>query len=358
VEEPIRSENTESDGGGSREHPQVSVVIVVYGEEPWLERSINAALRSHDVVTQVVLVENGGSESTIQRFESDPRVVVVRPGHNTGFAEGCNLGVVASSAPFIALINPDAVVEADAISELLKVAVRTDVGIATASLRLASAPDHMNSAGNEVNFLGLSWAGHFDEPAAAFPEEFEVISATGAAMMCRRELWDRLGGLPSSYFAYYEDTEFSLRVWQQDLSIVFVPEAVVVHRYEFSRNPEKFFLLERNRLVTTLTCFDRRHLSAILPLLLVMELGLMAMAAKDGWLPQKLRAYRAVVSDRRSIAARRREVMRSRTASPERVLDLFAVHFRPGNMPDAHPPEILQTLLATYWRVARRLMRL
>ena len=337
--------------------PQVSVVIVVFGEEPWLERSISAVLRSSDVATEVVLVENGGSESTIERFESDDRVIVVRPGRNTGFAEGCNLGVAASSAPFIALINPDAVVEPDAIGALLEVAARPGVGIATASLRLASAPDHMNSAGNEVNFLGLSWAGHFDEPASAFPTEFDVISASGASMMCRRELWDRLGGFPSAFFAYYEDTEFSLRVWQQDLSIVFVPSAIVVHRYEFSRNPEKFFLLERNRLITTLTCFDRRHLVSILPLLALMELGLIAMAAKDGWLRQKLRAYRAVVADRRALRERRREVMQARIAAPDRLLELFTVHLRPGNMPDAHPPAFIQKLLRLYWHTARRLMR-
>lgn len=336
--------------------PQVSVVIVVFGEEPWLERSITAVLRSSGVSTEVVLVENGGSESTIERFESDHRVVVVRPGRNTGFAEGCNLGVAASSAPFIALINPDAVVEPGAIGALLEVAARPGVGVATASLRLASEPDHMNSAGNEVNFLGLSWAGHFDEPASSFPTEFEVISASGASMMCRRELWDRLGGLPSSFFAYYEDTEFSLRVWQQDLSIVFVPDAIVIHRYEFSRNPEKFFLLERNRLITTLTCFDRRHLMAVLPLLAIMEIGLLAMAAKGGWFRQKLRAYRAVVADRSTLRERRREVMQARIADPHRLLELFTVHLQPGNMPDAHPPEFIQRLLSLYWNIARRLI--
>lgn len=353
----MASEKVDSPAIDADGDPQVSVVIVVYGEEPWLERSITAALDSSAVRTEVVLVENGGSESTIARFESDPRVVVVRPGRNTGFAEGCNLGVAASSAPFIALINPDAVVEPTAIGALLEVAGRPGVGVATASLRLADAPDHMNSAGNEVNFLGLSWAGHFDEPASAFPEEFEVISASGASMMCRRELWDRLGGLPASFFAYYEDTEFSLRVWHRGLSIVFVPDAVVVHRYEFSRNPEKFFLLERNRLVTTLTCFDRRHLIAITPLLLVVEVGLIALAAKDGWFPQKIRAYRSVLGDRRMIRERRREVMRSRTADPQVLLGLFTAHLRPGNMPDAHPPAFVQSLLDWYWRGARLLMR-
>jgi GT2 family glycosyltransferase len=336
----------------------VSVVIVVYGEEPWLERSITAALGSERVCTEVVLVENGGSESVIASFEGHERVTVVRPGRNTGFAEGCNLGVDASCAPFVALINPDAVVEPQALRELLEVAARPGVGIATSSLRLGSAPDRLNSAGNEVSFLGLSWAGHFGEPAEDHAVETDVISATGAAMLCRRRLWESLGGLEAAFFAYFEDTEFSLRCWQRGERVVYVPDAVVVHRYEFSRNAEKFFLLERNRLITMLTCFDARHMIAILPLALIMELGLVALATKDGWLLQKFRSYRAVFADRRTIRARRRLVMSERTARPGRLLDLFTVHLRPGNMPDAHPPAIVERLLAIYWRMARRLMNI
>ncbi|MBU6329081.1 MAG: glycosyltransferase family 2 protein, partial [Acidobacteria bacterium] len=313
-----------------------------------------AALRSTGVGVEVVLVENGGSEATIASFESHPDVSVVRPGRNTGFAEGCNLGVAASSAPLVALVNPDAVVEPGALAALAAVARRPEVGVATASLRLADAPDRMNSAGNEMSFLGLSWAGHFDEPADRFPEQFEVLSASGAAMMCRRELWDRLGGLPEWFFAYFEDTEFSLRVWQAGLAILFVPDAVVVHRYEFSRNPEKFFLLERNRLATMLTCLDSRHLMAILPLLVLMELGLCALALRQGWFPQKLRSYRAVLAERRNLRARRTQVMGARTAPPGHLLGLFATHLRPGNLPDTHPPVIIERLLALYWRTAVR----
>lgn len=334
------------------------MVIVVYGEEPWLERSVRAALGSIGVRSEVVLVENGGSEDTIARFETDPRVRVVRPGRNTGFAQGCDLGAAASQAPFIALINPDAVVEPAALRELVTVAARPGVGIASASLRLGDDPDRLNSAGNEVSFLGLSWAGHFGEAAADHDTETDVISATGAAMVCSRDLWDALGGLQERFFAYFEDTEFSLRCWQRGERVVYVPSAVVVHRYEFSRNAEKFFLLERNRLITMLTCFDTRHLLAIIPLSVITELGLLALAAKDGWLPQKLRAYRAVIADLGTIRSRRGDVMSRRLAPPGPLLDLFTVHLRPGNMPDAHPPRFVEQLLRTYWRTARRMMNI
>ena len=362
VEQSPSSDRASNVGGTGAHHDanaaEVCVVIVVYGEEPWLDRSVRAVLASEGVSVEVLLVENGGSEGTIAALELLDRVSVIRPFRNTGFAEGCNLGAAAGTAPVIALINPDAIAEPQALAALAEMALRPGVGIATGSLRLASEPDRMNSAGNDISFLGLSWAGHFHEPASDFPDEFDVASASGAAMACTRDLWDRLGGLEETFFAYFEDTEFSIRCWQAGLRVVFVPTAVVVHRYEFSRNVEKFFLLERNRLITTLTCFESRHLSAISPLLAVIELALIALAAKDGWLPQKFRAYRSVLRDRHAISQRRAFVMSARTATSKQFYDLLTTNLSPGNLPGAKPPAFVERALGLYWRIARTISRI
>ena len=58
-----------------------------------------------------------------------------------------------------------------------------------------------------------------------------------------------LDGFAAEYFAYHEDTELSLRLWQRGLRLEYVPDAVVRHHYEFSRNDLKLYLVERNRLV-------------------------------------------------------------------------------------------------------------
>ncbi len=52
----------------------------------------------------------------------------------------------------------------------------------------------------------------------------------------RRNLWEDLGGFAEEYFAYVEDTEMSLRLWQRGLTVEYVPDAVVLHHYAFSRN--------------------------------------------------------------------------------------------------------------------------
>jgi GT2 family glycosyltransferase len=335
--------------------PEVTTVVVVYGEEPWLERCVTALLESEGVRSRVVLVENGGSESTIERLAAHPEVTVVRPGRNTGFAEGCNIGVEVCDTPFVALVNPDAVVEPDALAELVRVAARPDVGLATASVRLADHPDHLNSAGNDINFLGLSWSGAFDEPAADHDTEVDAAAASGAGLACRLEVWRALGGMVPEFFAYYEDAELSIRTWQRGLRVTYVPTARIVHRYEFSRNTAKFFLLERNRLVMTLTCFGPRQLTAVAPLLVPLEVGLLLMAARDGWMSEKVRSYRWLLENRRWIRDRRRTVQAART-TPESALTVHLVdHLQPGNLPGAHPPEVLSRVVSAYWAIVGRM---
>ena len=335
---------------------RVTAVTVAYGAEPWLERSVAAALASTDVVVDVVVVDNGCSDGATERLAHTRGVTVVRPGRNVGFAEGCNLGIAAATAELVALVNPDAIVDPPALGALARVAAGADVGIATASIRLADRPDRLNSAGNDIHFTGLSWSGAFDERAADHDEQRDVLAASGAAMLLRRQVWDELGGFDAAFFAYYEDADLSLRAWQRGYRVVFVPEAVVLHRYEFARRPEKMLLLERNRLLMVTGCFSRRLLATLLPILLVTEVGTLGMAVAQGWWRQKLSSWWWLVAHRREIARRRRSIQAARVRPDRDLLHLFATRLDPGNV--ALPPWLgpVDAILRAYWSAARRVV--
>jgi len=335
--------------------PDLTVVVVVFGEEPWLTRCIDSILGSMDVRIELVLVENGGSEDVIAAAERDPRVNVVRPGENTGFARGCNLGVAAGNAPVVALINPDAIVAPTALRELCSSLKEEGTGLVTASIRLAHQPERLNCAGNLVTVTGLSWADHFDSPAADFPERFDVIGASGAGMAIRRSLWEELGGFNEWFFAYWEDTELSIRAIQRGWRVVYVPSAIVEHRYVFGRNPGKYYLLERNRTITALTCFSKRHLLAIAPLALVIEFGILAMAIRQRWLGEKIRSWRWIWSHRHEIAARRRSVQSAWTGRESDLLDLLSTTMSPRNLDGGlRLSKATGRFVSIYWRWARR----
>jgi GT2 family glycosyltransferase len=332
----------------------VTAVIVSFGAQPWIERCVDAVLASTGVDVDVVIVDNGDTSGAIKKLAGRCRVGVLSPGRNTGFAAGCNAGVAAASGEVVALINPDVIVEPDALASLAAVASEPVVGLATSSVRLADAPALMNSAGNPVHYLGLAWAGGHGETADRYDKRRTVASASGACCAMRRSLWMSLGGFETAYFAYHEDVEMSLRCWQRGLEVVYVPDAVAVHHYEFARNKLKSELLERNRWLTLLTVYSSRTLWLLAPALAGMELAVLADAAVRGWLPAKVAGYRWLLRNRALVSRRRAQLQAERSRPDRDLVPVLAARFEPTNV-DAPPGlPMLNAVLAAYWAVVRR----
>jgi GT2 family glycosyltransferase len=335
---------------------RVTAVVLAYGPEPLLGECVTALLASRAVDVDVVLVDNGCTTDMVDRLADRPGVHVVRPGRNTGFTGGCNLGAQHAQGEIVAFVNSDAVVEPDALAALAGALGDPAVGLATAGLRLAAHPELMNSAGNPVHYLGLSWAGALGEPAAAHAQPSDVASASGAAMACRRQIWQDLGGLCPALFAYGEDAELSLRCWQRGLRVVYVPDAVVVHHYEFHRHPAKLGLVERNRLFMLLTVYQWRTLALLFVPLLGLELAVLATALRQGWWRQLLHGWGWLLTHRGTVRSRRACVQAARRRTDRELAGVLTGRFDPGAGAGIAVPPVLSWLAEAYWRAVRPLL--
>jgi len=336
------------------------VVVLAWQEEPWLPECLDAVLASTGVDVQVVLVDNGCTRTDVATLGVRAGVTVLTPGQNTGFAGGCNLGaekLTTSSLPldFIALVNSDCILAPDALSLLVAEARKPEVGPVMASVRLADHPALINSAGNPVHLLGVSWAGDLDEPETR-TVPFDVAGASGAALLLRRELWKRLGGFDDAYFAYLEDTELSLRCARLGLHARCVPTAVARHHYEFSRNPTKMYLLERNRLMLLSTMWPIRGLVMLLPLLCILELGISAQALVQGWGTQKARGWLWLWRNRRHVRARRRRLQVESTVADAEWMRVLTARLDPRVIGSGPATAVANALVGRYWSVVRRLL--
>lgn len=336
---------------------RVSAVVLAFGPEPWLDLCLDAVLASEGVDVDVVLVDNGGTDGAVDRWRDVPRVTVVGDGTNLGFSGGCNLGASVATGEHLALVNGDLVVAPDALAGLVKVAAAPDVGIAAGSVRLADDPSRLNSAGNDIHFLGFSWVGAFGEDAATHAVDRDVAGAMGALVAMRRSVWDALGGFADQYFAFHEDAELSWRCWQRGWRVHYVPDAVGLHRYEFDREPRKLYLAERNRWIFLLTCWDGRTLALLAPVLLAVEAAVAMTAWRGGWLRAKVAGWRWLWANRVWIRRRRVTVQSSRTVSDGGLVPLWATRMDAQNFPIPDALRFLDALLAGYWIAVRRFLR-
>lgn len=335
--------------------PSLGVVVLAYGDEPWLAACVESVLASRGVDVDLVVVDNGCTEGDLAPLRDRAGVRIVAPGRNTGFAGGCNLGAGHVRGDFLALVNSDCIVQDGTLAELAAVAREPATGPVMASIRFADRPEVLNSGGNPVHVLGTCWAGGIDEPETR-TSPYDVTSASGACVLLRRSLWDRLEGFDETYFAYLEDTELSLRCWRLGLASRCVPTALALHHYEFSRNPRKMYLLERNRLLLVGTMWSTRALVLLAPLFLALEVALFMLATAQGWRREKIDGWRWMVRHPGHLRRRRRRLAAEREVPQQQWFAVLTPELAPHVVGSAAAARAVNVVVRGYWRVVRQLL--
>jgi N-acetylglucosaminyl-diphospho-decaprenol L-rhamnosyltransferase len=317
--------------------------------------ALAADLRDDD---ELVVVDNASRDGTAGAVrEAAPRALVLEQDRNLGFAGGCNAGAAASGAPLLLFLNPDAMPAPGCVDALRRTAAERPGWGAWQALVTMHGGRDINSSGGVTHFLGMGWAGACGKPVAAAPGgPAEVSFASGAALVVRRDAWDRVGGFDERYFMYGEDLDLGLRLWLSGYGVGVVPAARVEHDYEFAKGERKWLLLERNRWWTVLGDYPAALLVALLPGLLAAEAALLVIAARGGWLRAKLRAQATVARELPQILARRREVQARRSAGAREVASLLSAELDNPYLGGAADSRVVVALQRAYWAVARRLL--
>ena len=306
--------------------------------------SLRAQTRPPD---EILLVDNRPG-ATLPQLDDAPEVRVIAPAVNLGYPNAVNFAVEHTDADFLLTLNPDARAEPDCLEQLLA------VDAAVAGPQIVSEDGRTTQAGhNPLHPTGISPAGSFGRPRERGGPR-EVIVVSGACTLFRRDAFVGLGGFMRSFFLYYDDADLGWRARIAGQRVVYVPGAAVRHGYEFGRRERKMFFLERNRLISVLSNYEARSLVVLAPLLVAFELGVVVVAARQGWLGEKLRAYGSVVALRREVRAHRQRVQSLRRRSDRELQPFFSTRLDSPFMP-ALPARLAGALTAGYLRLIRAL---
>ena len=332
-----------------------SVVTVAYNSGDSLTRLLDS-LAGQDGLAETIVVDNGDPGPEIEAARARDGVRVVEPGRNLGFAGGSNAGAAEAGGDVLVFLNPDTVAADGAIAALAAAAREPEIGVAMARLRLLDEPELLNSGGNVVHVSGLAWAGGYRDPADAVERRTDVPYASGAAMAIRAELFHELGGFCEELFMYQEDLELAWRTRLLGLRVVVEPAADVYHEYDFGRHRDKHYLLERNRLIFVLTAYSPRLLAALAPVLVVAELGLAALAVREGWARDKAAGWAWIARHPRWVMRRRRETQALRRVRDRDVARYLTPLLDPKMIELPSVGRIANPLLQVYWRAARKVL--
>ena len=223
----------------------LSTIIVNYNAGSLLRKCVDSLLAC-PLDIEIIVVDNASSDASLDGLQDLSQVCVIRNPANVGFAAACNIGVQASSAPFLLFLNPDCFFQPDPIAPLLAGLQSGDrVGMVGGLL--------VNEDGTEqgggrravptpwrsfVRAFGLQrfanrWPKLFydfhlhKQPLPDSPIEVEAIS--GACMLVKRDVMEDVGLWDEGYFLHCEDLDWCMRFRQKGWKILFVPDARISH---------------------------------------------------------------------------------------------------------------------------------
>jgi N-acetylglucosaminyl-diphospho-decaprenol L-rhamnosyltransferase len=222
-----------------------AAVVVAYDSGPLLADCVASLLAdtSADGPPEVVVVDNGSSDGSVEALEAaHPGVAVLRPGANLGYARAANLGIAATTAPIVAVVNPDALLVPGAAAALLaRFDAEADLGAVGPQIRepdgsvypsARRVPSTRDAIGHAVvgpirpdNAATRRYRGLDADPDA--PRRVDWVS--GAAIWLRREALDAVGGWDEGYFMYVEDVDLCWRLNGAGWRVAYEPAAVVTH---------------------------------------------------------------------------------------------------------------------------------
>jgi GT2 family glycosyltransferase len=299
----------------------VSAIVVAYGAPDAALRAVRSLLAQTVRPAEVIVVDNHPEAATAAAVGGVPGVHVVVPGRNLGYCRACNLAVEQARGAWVFFLNPDAEAEPDCVERLLA-AADPDVGILGAQVLLHAA-ETVNAGDNPVHLTGVSWSGRYGAPREHGPPR-DVACVSGTALAARTSLYRRLGGHCPGFFMYYDDVDLAWRARLSGVRVRFVPAAVVRHDYSFAKGPAKWFQLEHNRAWSVLSNYSLWSLVVLAPLLAAAEVAIALQARRDGWWPEKRRAWATLAREAPELRRWRRRVQAGRRVPDAEVLRDFA----------------------------------
>jgi N-acetylglucosaminyl-diphospho-decaprenol L-rhamnosyltransferase len=223
--------------------PELAVVIVNHNAGAYLLRCLRSVLeRSGDVELEIVVVDNASTDGSAEEAAAAfPQARLIRC-ENRGFAAGVNVGIGATSAPSVLVLNPDVEIVSGTLAELVRLAearpragaigpriLNPDGTVYPSGRTVPSLPTAVGHA-----FLGPVW------PRNPFTRRYHLADwdrtterrvdwISGAAFLLRRRALEEVGPLDERFFLYAEEVDLFKRLREAGWDIVFTPSLEVVH---------------------------------------------------------------------------------------------------------------------------------
>ena len=225
---------------------KISVIVVNYNVEFFLEQCLNSVKKALENVSgEVFVVDNNSIDGSVEMVRLKfPEINLIANKDNRGFSKANNQAIEISQGEYILLLNPDTVVEEDTFSKVISFMDNHPdaggLGVRMLDGKGVFLPESKRGLPTPTvafyKIFGLSklfpkskkfgqyHLGHLNEL-----ETNEVDILSGAFMMMRKEALNKVGLLDETFFMYGEDVDLSYRIQKGGYKNYYFPETRIIH---------------------------------------------------------------------------------------------------------------------------------
>lgn len=216
----------------------LSVVIVSYNVRGFLAACLaGLSAAAAPLAWEAVVIDNASPDGSADVVARDfPQMHLIRNGANVGFARANNQGLAASSGHYMLLLNADTVVAEGALARLVAfMDAHPEAAACSPRLLRPDGTPQPYAFGCDPTLGYLLRRGLnrllFRRPLHDWTvsDVIAVDWVSGACLLVRREVVDRIGGLDEQIFMYFEDNDWCLRMRQAGWKVYFNPQVEITH---------------------------------------------------------------------------------------------------------------------------------
>ena len=341
--------------------PLVSIIILNYNAGNLLLECIESVLQTNYQKFEIIIVDNDSKDDSIDRCKEKFRdVQIIENKKNLGYCEGNNVGIRNAKGEFIAILNPDTVVDSNWLKELIKGYEIFGGGMYQPRFLTTNNHKILQGTGNMINLFGFGFArnkGDLDE--GQFNEPERIGYASGTCLFTSKKIIEELDMFDSFLFAYHDDLDLCWRAALKNIKSYYIPSSIVYHPpegYTFKWNSFKFYLLERNRQYCLLKHYSRKTYFKMLPALMIIEIGVFFYYLKKGVLLSKFKATLSILKNFKHINVTYKKIQNKRKISDRELIKIFEDDITIPKMMDSKNNNSLGNLIKNLSQFTRKFL--
>lgn len=234
----------------------VTVIIPNYNGRELVDICLTSLYNQGVVPEEIIVVDNGSKDKSKELVrEKYPKVRIISFSKNQGFSRAVNIGIKGARFDKLFILNNDTKVTPNCLKFLLD-DLKREASLCAVVPKVLLSNKKNDSTGSFINELGQAF--HRREKRTKKKQLEEVFLITGAAVLCRKKVFEEIGYFEEKFFAYAEDVDWSFRAQLSGCKFLCDYRAIVNHRHKATSSRDYRYLeyLQfRNAYFFILRCF-------------------------------------------------------------------------------------------------------